>query len=124
MLDKAKLIGVIPTTDYEQARAFYEGKLGFQFVSQDAYALVLRVGGHMIRIVKLANYKPLPSTILGWEVEDVGRVVGWLKERGVETEKYPWVTDKELGIWTAPNGDQVAWFKDPTGNVLGVSKHA
>jgi len=51
-------------------------------------------------------------------------VARWLKERGVETEKYPFVQDRELGIWTAPNGDRVAWFKDPDGNVLSVSQHA
>jgi hypothetical protein len=38
-------------------------------------------------------------------------------------EKYPFVQDRERGIWTAPNGDKVAWFKDPDGNVLSVSQH-
>jgi hypothetical protein len=41
----------------------------------------------------------------------------------VEFEKYPWVQGKEGGIWTTPGGDKVAWFKDPDGNVLGVSQH-
>jgi len=51
-------------------------------------------------------------------------IVKWLRERGVATEKYPVVQDRELGIWTAPNGDKVAWFKDPDGNVLSVSQHS
>jgi hypothetical protein len=50
-------------------------------------------------------------------------VVNWLAERGVVTEKYAWVQDKERGIWTTPGGDKVAWFKDPDGNVLSVSQH-
>ena len=29
----------------------------------------------------------------------------------------------ENGIWTAPTGDKVAWFKDPDGNVLSISQH-
>jgi hypothetical protein len=29
----------------------------------------------------------------------------------------------ELGVWTAPDGTQVAWFKDPDGNTLSVSQH-
>jgi len=41
----------------------------------------------------------------------------------VAFEKYPFVQDRELGIWTTPNGDKVAWFKDPDGNVLSVSQH-
>jgi hypothetical protein len=48
----------------------------------------------------------------------------WLKSRDVVTEKYGFVADQELGIWTAPSGDQVAWFKDPDGNVLSLSHHA
>ena len=123
MLASAKLIGFIPTKDYDKARAFYEGKLGFEFVSLDQYALVMRVGGHMIRIVKVPNFTPQQATILGWEVADVPAAARWLWERGIATEKYPFVQDRELGIWTTPNGDKVAWFKDPDGNLLSVSYH-
>jgi catechol 2,3-dioxygenase-like lactoylglutathione lyase family enzyme len=123
MLDSAKLVGFVPTTDYEKARAFYEGKLGFKFVSLDQYALVMQVGAHRIRISKVPNYKPLQGTILGWEVENIEAAAKWLGDRGVATEKFPFVQDRELGIWTTPNGDKVAWFKDPDGNILGVSQH-
>ncbi len=123
MLDSAKLVGFVPTKDYEQARAFYAGKLGFDFVSLDQFALVVRVGGHMIRIVKLPEFTPLQATILGWEVSDIGAAASWLQDRGVATEKFPFVQDRELGIWTAPSGDKVAWFKDPDGNILSISQH-
>jgi hypothetical protein len=56
-------------------------------------------------------------------VEKIEEVVKWLAGRGVATEKYPFVQDKEWGIWTAPGGDRVAWFKDADGNVLGISQH-
>lgn len=124
MLTSGKMIGFIATTDFERSRSFYEGKLGFTFVSLDTFALVMRAGASTIRIAKVPDFKPLQNTVLGWEVEDVKAVVLWLKERGVPTEKYPFVPDKELGIWTTPAGDQVAWFKDPEGNVLSVSHHA
>lgn len=124
MLDQGKMVGFVPTTDYEKAREFYEGKLGFSFVSLDQFALVMRVGGHQVRIVKMANFKPLQGTILGWEVGDIEAAAQWLKERGVALEKYPFVQDQELGIWTTPSGDRVGWFKDPDGNVLSVSQHA
>ncbi len=124
MLNTGKMVGFIATTDYEQARAFYEGKLGFEFVSHDQFALVVRVGGHRIRIAKVPEFQPFHGTVLGWEVEDVKAVVLWLESRGVSTEKYPFVADKELGIWTSPTGDQVAWFKDPDGNVLSVNSTA
>jgi catechol 2,3-dioxygenase-like lactoylglutathione lyase family enzyme len=123
LLASAKLVGFVPTKDYEQARAFYEGKLGFQFVSLDQYALVVSAGGHKIRIAKVPNFTPLQGTILGWEVKEIETVVTWLRDRGVTLEKYPFVQDRELGIWTTPSGDKVAWFKDPDGNILSVSQH-
>ena len=123
MLATAKIVSFVPTKDYGAARSFYEGKLGFEFVSQDQFALALKVGGHFVRISKVPNFTPLQSTILGWEVKDIEAVVAWLTKQGVATEKYPFVQDRERGIWTTPNGDKVAWFKDPDGNVLGVSQH-
>lgn len=123
MLTANKLIGFLTTTDYEKARAFYEGKLGFEFVSLDQFALALRAGANMIRISKSETFKPYQGTVLGWEVDDIQAVVAWLGGRGVETEKYPFVEDKDTGIWNSPSGDSVAWFKDPDGNVLSVSHH-
>ena len=124
MLTSGKLVGFLATTDYDRARAFYEGKLGFEFVSLDQFALVVRAGEQKIRITKVPNFAPLSGTVLGWEVDDVEAVVIWLKDRGVATEKYSFVADQGLGIWIAPSGDKVAWFKDPDGNVLSVSHHS
>ncbi len=123
MLATNKLVGFVPTKDAPASRAFYEGKLGFQFVSDDPFALVMKSGENMIRIAKAKDFTPPPYTVLGWEVQDVAAVVQWLTGRGVVFEKYPFVQDQELGIWTTPNGDKVAWFKDPDGNVLSVSQH-
>jgi catechol 2,3-dioxygenase-like lactoylglutathione lyase family enzyme len=124
MLASAKLVGFIPTKDYEQARAFYVGKLGFEFISLDQFALAVRAGEHMIRIAKVPNFTPLQATILGWEVENILSVAAWLKSRGAALEKYPFIQDQELGIWSAPGGAKVAWFKDPDGNVLSITQHS
>lgn len=123
MLGSSKMVGFLVTTDYDAARAFYESKLGFEFVSLDPFALVMRAGDHQIRIVKIANFTPAQNTVLGWEVSDIEGMVDWLVRRGVVFERYPFVQDKERGIWTAPGGAKVAWFKDPDGNVLSVSQH-
>jgi len=123
MLASGKLIGFVPTTDSRRARDFYEGKLGFQFISDDQFALVMRAGESMIRIAKAGKFTPAQYTVMGWEVTDIEAMVKWLNSRGVDFEKYPFVQDRELGIWTTPNGDKVAWFKDPDGNVLSLSQH-
>jgi len=123
MLASSKIIGFALTKDYDRARAFYEGKLGLQFVSLDQFALVMKAGESMIRISKVPDFTPIPSTVLGWEVQNIEAAVASLKKHGVAFEKYPFIQDAELGIWTAPTGDKVAWFKDPDGNVLSVSQH-
>lgn len=117
------MVGFLFTTDYDRARTFYEGKLGFEFVSLDQFALVMRVGGHTIRLGKIPGFKAAQNTVLGWEVDDIEAAADSLNERGVELEKYPFIQDQERRIWTAPTGDKVAWFKDPDGNVLSVSQH-
>jgi len=123
MLASSKIIGFVPTKDSAQARGFYEGILQFQFVSDDMFALVMKAGETMLRIGKVQDFTPAPYTVLGWEVSNIEEVVRWLQKRGVALEKFPFVQDKELGIWTTPNGDKVAWFRDPDGNVLSVSQH-
>lgn len=119
MLGANKMIGFVTTRDSQQARKFYEGVLGFKFVSQDQFALVLETEQNMIRISEVKEGAPAPYTILGWEVREIERVADWLKARGVTFERYPWMQQE---IWTSPSGDKVAWFKDPDGNVLSISQ--
>jgi catechol 2,3-dioxygenase-like lactoylglutathione lyase family enzyme len=123
MLTSNKVIGFLVTKDYDRARAFYKTKLGFQFLSLDQFALVMRSGPTMIRIVKMPNFKPAQNTVLGWEVDNIEAVVGWLKKQGVSLEDYPFIQNRKTLIWDAPGGGKVAWFKDPDGNVLSVSQH-
>ena len=123
MLSAGKLIGFVPTTNSNRAREFYEGKLGFKFVSDDQFALVMQAGESMVRIAKVEKFMPAQYTVMGWEVTAIEATVKWLNGRGVTFEKYPFVQDQKQGIWTTPNGDKVAWFKDPDGNVLSLSQH-
>jgi len=124
MLNNFQIVAFVPTTDYKRARSFYVDTLGLEFISEDPFAMVLRANRNMVRVVKAAKFTPAQGTILGWEVTDIEKVVRALGNKGVTFEKYPWVKDERgLGIWTTPNGDQVAWFKDPDGNVLSVSEH-
>ena len=123
MLASNNMVGFLLTKDYDKARAFYEGKLGFEFISLDQYAMVVKAGTHMVRLSKIPNFTPLQSTVLGWEVKDIEAIVDWLKLRGVAFEEYPFIQDRKRLIWTTPDGNKVAWFKDPDGNVLSVSQH-
>jgi len=122
MLNTKKIVAFVPTTDYDRARKFFEGTLGLRFVSLDEFALVLDANGIMLRVTK-AKFTPNPFTILGWQVDDIEAEVRELTSRGVQFEKYGFLEQDPLGIWTAPSGDKVAWFKDPDGNTLSLSQH-
>jgi catechol 2,3-dioxygenase-like lactoylglutathione lyase family enzyme len=124
MLGSRNIVAFVPTRDFQKAREFYEGVLGLRFVSQDAFALVVRANGIEVRISKVPEFKPAQFTILGWEVSPLEEAVSALQQRGVQFERFGFFEQDALGIWTAPNGDKVAWFKDPDGNILGVSSHA
>ncbi len=119
-------IAFIPTTDAAAARNFYETALCLNFVSEDQFALVFRVGPTqtMLRIVCAPQpFTPNPFTIFGWEVTDIHATIADLTSRGVEFLHFPYFEQDEAGVWASPSGAQVAWFKDPDGNTLSLSTH-
>lgn len=124
MLGATNIVAFVPTRDAEKARAFYEGVLGLRFVKDDGFAMVLDANGIMIRVANVGKeFAPALFTILGWQVSEIESVVRGLTEKGVRFEIFGFFKQDELGIWTAPTGDKVAWFKDPDGNILSVSQH-
>ena len=120
-----KMIGFVVTTDPDKAKKFYGDVLGFRLLSSDQYALAFDANGTMLRVVKAQQFTPSRGTVIGWEVEDIHAAVRELASRGVLFEQFnlPFMQQDELGVWSAPNGDRVAWFKDPEGNTLSVSHH-
>jgi|SRR5215469_535363 len=124
MLGSTNIIAFVPIKDSEKSRAFYEGILGLRFVQDDGFALVLDANGIMVRAVKMKDFIPVQFTVLGWEVSDIEAVVRGLVKKGVHFEVFGFFKQDEVGIWTAPSGDRVAWFKDPDGNTLSLSQHA
>jgi len=122
MLTAYPLNGFVRITDPERARHFYEQVLGLTFEYENPYVSVFRSGDTTIIAQRMKEVVPIASTVLGWEVKDIEKVVAFLRDRGVAFEKYPHMDQDELGIWRSPAG-KVAWFKDPDGNVLAVSEH-
>jgi catechol 2,3-dioxygenase-like lactoylglutathione lyase family enzyme len=123
MLGSTNIVAFVPTKDPEKARGFYEGVLGLRFVKDDGFAMVLDANGIMIRVAKVPQFTPMQFTILGWQVKGIEKIMQGLRKKGVHFEIFGFFKQDELGIWTAPTGDKVAWFKDPDGNILSVSEH-
>lgn len=123
MLGSTNIVAFVPVKDSDKARAFYEGILGLRFVKDDGFALVFDANGIMVRAAKMKDFTPAQFTILGWQVKDIEDIAAELAKKGVRFEIFGFFKQDELGIWTAPSGDKVAWFKDPDGNILSVSEH-
>jgi catechol 2,3-dioxygenase-like lactoylglutathione lyase family enzyme len=122
MLMNGKVMAFLATRDGGRARAFYEKTLGLRVLSDDNFALAVDTGGTMLRIQKVASFAAHPFTALGWEVPDIERSVGELGGAGVSFERFPGLGQDDRGIWRAPSGARVAWFKDPDGNLLSLTQ--
>jgi catechol 2,3-dioxygenase-like lactoylglutathione lyase family enzyme len=118
-----KLVAFVATKQPQKAKLFYGEKLGLRFISDDGFALVFDIDGTQLRIAKVKDFKPAAYTVLGWEVQAIEKSVSQLTAKGVEFERFPGMPQDELGIWNAPGGAKVAWFKDPDGNILSLSQH-
>ena len=122
MLTGANPIAFVATTDVERARDFYEGALGLTLVEQTPFALVFEARGTELRVTPVERLEPATHTVLGWSVASASGTARKLIESGIELELYEGLEQDELGIWDAPSGARVAWFRDPDGNVLSISQ--
>ena len=122
MLGSEKIMSFVGVSDADKARAFYRDTLGLSLVSEDGFALAFDVGGIMLRVTPVHEVRPQPHTVLGWQVKDATATARALAKAGVQLERYPHVQQDEDGVWTAPGGAKIAWFKDPDGNVLSIAQ--
>jgi catechol 2,3-dioxygenase-like lactoylglutathione lyase family enzyme len=122
MVTDGKVVAFVSTRDGKRARKFYEGVLGLRVMRDDDFALTLDANGTALRVTKVSDVVVAPYTVLGWQVTDIASSVIALRERGVNFERYESFNQDALGIWTAPGGARVAWFKDPDGNLLSLSQ--
>jgi catechol 2,3-dioxygenase-like lactoylglutathione lyase family enzyme len=122
ILETAKPAIIICTRDRARSAAFYRDTLGLTLAHEDAFAAVFNIAGATLRVSTVPDFTPHEHTILGFHVPDVPAAVKALRENGVVFNFYPRFHQDELGILAIPGGTvQVAWFKDPDGNVLSVT---
>jgi catechol 2,3-dioxygenase-like lactoylglutathione lyase family enzyme len=124
MLADAPIAPSLPASDIDRARRFYEEKLGFEPVQDDDGTGNVMYGssdGTRFTVYPSAFAGTNQATAAAWQVDDLGRVVAELRNRGVAFEEYdlPGLETVD-GIATAPDGGRGAWFKDTEGNILGL----
>ena len=121
-LGAATLIGFVSTADLGRAEAFYRDVLGLRHVETGPFACVFDAGGTMLRVTAAPAVAQPGYTVLGWRVDDIAATMAELSARGVEFRRYEGMGQDEAGVWTTPDGAQVAWFADPDGNMLSLTQ--
>jgi catechol 2,3-dioxygenase-like lactoylglutathione lyase family enzyme len=122
VLETSDVIAFASSTDLARARTFYEATLGLPVVDENAYACVFDAHGTMLRITVVAEVAHPGYTVLGWRVAGISETVAHLESLGVVFALYGGMAQDAQGIWTSPNGDRIAWFTDPDGNVLSLTE--
>jgi predicted enzyme related to lactoylglutathione lyase len=123
MLQNSKAYSGFAVDDLEKAKAFYGQTLGLGVSEVDPQngVLELKTGGDRNVVMYLSpNLTPASYTILNFPVDDIDKAVDELSARGVRFERYDDFPQDEKGIVRGPGRPNVAWFKDPAGNVLSV----
>ena len=121
MFENTKAFSSFAARDLDEVRRFYSETLGLE-VSElyDGEVISLAHGeGPDTMVYRKPDFEPATHTVLNFPVDDVEAAVDQLAARGVEFERYDGFGQDEKGI-ARGNGPDIAWFKDPAGNLLSV----
>ena len=122
MLGETKATSGFAVRDLDAAREFYEGTLGLgiEVFSEEFGVTALKLAGGLdVLMYRSPEMTPASFTILNFEVDDIDAAVEALGERGVSFQRYEGFDHDEKGIVRGP-GPSIAWFEDPSGNVIAV----
>jgi len=120
MLGDKKATSGFAVKDLDAAREFYEG-LGIEVevLTEEFGVTALKLTGGDVLMYLNPEMTPASYTMLNFEVDDIDATVDALVERGVALQRYDGFEHDEKGIVRGP-GPQIAWFEDPSGNVIAV----
>jgi catechol 2,3-dioxygenase-like lactoylglutathione lyase family enzyme len=106
--------------DIDAARDFYANTLGLKVTDEEMGVLTLHLAGDRpTMIYPKPDHTPATYTILNFQVEDIDAAVDELGSRGVTFERYEGFAQDDKGVMR-DQGPDIAWFKDPAGNILSV----
>ena len=126
MLKDSHAFSGFSVDDLAEAKQFYGQTLGLE-VSEDEMGLTLKItGGNDIFVYLKEDHAAATYTILNFPVDDIDKAALELKSKGVTFEQYENMTDEQgIARGLARNqGPDIAWFKDPAGNILSVLQNA
>ena len=105
------------------AEAFYRDVMGLKLAEASPYALAFADGDSTLRVQIVDDFKPADFTAHGWQVSDIDAEVRDLSAKGVVFQTFVHLDQNEHGVWTSPSGARIAWFSDPSGNILSLTQY-
>ena len=125
MFEDSHAFSGISVDSVERAKHFYGDSLGLRVEESMGSLLIGLPGGGTLFVYEKPDHAPATFTVLNFPVPDVDAAVDELNAKGVETRIYddPDLHTDEKGIMrgrAAGYGPDIAWFRDPAGNVLSV----
>lgn len=112
----------LPVDDVAAARQFYEGQLGFEALQSDENDFITYQSGDHSSFSIYHSDGANQATALTWVVTDkVEELVKSLAEKGISFEQCDIPGAQRVGDVHIIGEAKHAWFKDPAGNVLGIS---
>lgn len=122
MLTSNKAFGSFSVNDLEKAKKFYSEILGLKVTDTPMGHIELHTQGNQPVIVyPKPDHKPATFTVLNFYVDDLEKTVDGLTAKGIPFEQYSGnIQTNEKGIFRNEGEPEIAWFKDPAGNILSV----
>jgi catechol 2,3-dioxygenase-like lactoylglutathione lyase family enzyme len=120
MLNESPLYAVIPVSDLLDARRFYEEVLGIAPVRESETEILYRAGDTRFAVYPSQGAGSARHTLGSFIVDDIEPVVAELRSRGVVFEEYDEPDLKTVNGIARLGPDEVAFFKDPRGNILSL----
>jgi len=121
MFKETRAFSGFSVKEISSAKEFYGQTLGLEVSDANGLLTLMIAGGTKVLIYPKANHVPATFTILNFPVSNLEEAMKELKKRGIEFIIY-----KEEGFQTDDKGvflgggPKIAWFKDPSGNILSV----
>ncbi len=121
MLRNCDAFSTFSTDNMEKTKEFYGNVLGIRIRENHMGLLELDPEHSSVLIYPKEDHQPADFTVLNFYVPDIEEQVKDLKAKGIEFENYEGETrtDSE-GIHRGTNSPAIAWFKDPSGNILSL----
>ncbi|MEO9022163.1 MAG: VOC family protein [Ginsengibacter sp.] len=123
MLKHSKAFSGFSVNDISKAKNFYLEILGLDVKDNPMGLLELNLeGGNHIIIYPKPNHVPATFTVLNFPVKNIDEAVDGLIKKGITFEQYedPIKTDEKGICRSGGKGPDIAWFRDPAGNILSL----